>query len=346
MYCKEKNKIEFPKKIIVTGNLGKTTTSYLIYKILTENGYKCHFIQKIEDLPKYSQNRELDFIILDIKIKELIKYNIDADILVVINIDIIDKENDIFKYHNNCKLTILNYDYNSLVEYANTLQENVVYFSCKHKLLNGIILDCGIIKECKENIRRHIINVENIKIKGKYNIENICAALLVVREYIDIEKSKELIINFEGIENSLELVRKINNVQWYNDSIAINDKRVISSLNEFTNNENILLITGGNDENISYTELAKAVINSVKILVLIGKEADKIFLKVKKECEKEKINIKIYIFENLENSIKFINNRLIQNVDIILFSPGNSNVDGDRNYEEIGNKFKKLVQKL
>ena len=50
-------------------------------------------------------------------------------------------------------------------------------FSSAQKLENGYIVEDGIIKKCEDGIRRHIINTEDVRLKGIHNFENICTAL-------------------------------------------------------------------------------------------------------------------------------------------------------------------------
>lgn len=99
------------------------------------------------------------------------------------------------------------------------LNGKCVYFSSKQKLQDGIILDDGIIKECKDNLRRHILNTKNMNLRGIHNSENACAAIAATSGLAQLSEQVEVLTNFKGVEHRLELIREIEEVKWYNDAI-------------------------------------------------------------------------------------------------------------------------------
>ena len=50
-------------------------------------------------------------------------------------------------------------------------------FQWKEKLDNGYIVDEDIIKICTDKIRKHILNVNDVILRGKHNYKNIATAL-------------------------------------------------------------------------------------------------------------------------------------------------------------------------
>lgn len=54
-------------------------------------------------------------------------------------------------------------------------------------------------------------------------------------------------------EHRIELIRTLDGVRWYNDSIASSPSRTIAGLRAFP--EKVILIAGGKDKGISYAEL-------------------------------------------------------------------------------------------
>ncbi len=77
-----------------------------------------------------------------------------------------------------------------------------------------------------------------------------------------------------GVEHRLEFVRELHGVRWYNDSIATAPERVIAAIHSFE--EPLILILGGRDKNLSWTELATLVSQRVKHLIVFGEAVDKI----------------------------------------------------------------------
>lgn len=168
--------------------------------------------------------------------------------------------------------------------------------------MTGVILDGDIIKECNDKIRRHVINAKEVKLRGRHNLENICAAIAATKTLVDIDTQIEAIKNFKGVEHRIEFIREIDGVKWYNDSIGTSPARTIAGLNSF--DEKIVLIAGGYDKHLDYAPLAKPILDNVKTLILMGQTAEKIFLSVKEEGEKEGRQIDTYMCESLEETIK------------------------------------------
>ena len=219
----------------------------------------------------------------------------------------------------------------------------VVFFSSKHKLDDGIILDDNIIKECNDKLRRHILNTNSVNLRGTHNYENICAALAATKTLVDIEDAINVVKNFSGVQHRLEFVREIDGVKWYNDSIGTSPTRTIAGLNSFS--EKIVLIAGGYDKHLDYAPIAKPILENVSKLILIGDTAPKIFDSVKEEAEKQNKDLPIYMCDKFEDIITTAK-KVAKPGEIVLFSPASASFDMFKNFEERGNKFKELVNNL
>ena len=79
--------------------------------------------------------------------------------------------------------------------------------------------------------------------------------------------------------------------------------------------------------------------------MLFGATADKIELVVKEELLRQGRNLKIYRCETLEQTVK-LSNEIAEEGQIVLFSPASASFDMFKNFEERGNKFKELVEKI
>ena len=78
--------------------------------------------------------------------------------------------------------------------------------------------------------------------------------------------------------------------------------RTMAGLKSF--DEKIILIAGGYDKHLDYEPLANPILQNVRELILMGQTADKIFVAVKHEAEKQGKKINITIVENLEESVR------------------------------------------
>ncbi len=348
-----------PCKVIgVTGSDGKTTTTSLIYEILKAGGYKCHLGGNI-GIPLFTEVKnfeEDDIVILELSSFQLMGMEISPDISVITNIspnhldkhkdyqEYIDAKKNIFAFQDESEKVVLNYDNEITREFEKEADGKVQFFSSKAKLTDGVIYDNGIIKECVDGVRKHLLDVKDIHLRGVHNYENICAAIAATSGLVDSETQIKAIKEFKGVEHRLEFVREIDGVKWYNDSIGTSPSRTIAGLNSF--DEKIVLIAGGYDKNLDYTPLAKPILENTTKLILTGQTTKKIYEAVMAEVQKSKdIVFPIYTCQSLKQCVDRAR-KVAKPGEIVLFSPASASFDSFKNFAERGEKFKELVNEL
>lgn len=347
-----------PGKIIaVTGTEGKTTTTSLIHAIIQKSGKKCFFGGNMGK-PIFTQIKDMtseDIIILELSSFQLMDVDVSSDIAVVTNIypdhlnvhksyeEYRETKENIFRYQDSDGITILNYDNEFTREFAKDTNGKVIFFSSKEKLENGYIYDNmdKTIKYCEDGIRRHIIKKEDIKLKGIHNYENICAALAATSSVVDIDTQIRAIEEFYGVEHRLEFVRELDGVKWYNDSIGTSPASTIAGLNSF--DEDIVLLAGGSDKGLDYTEVGEAIARKVRVLILTGPTSEKIEQATKSALNGR--NIEIYYPTNMQEAVNLAK-EVAKKGDVVLLSPASASFDLYINFEERGNKFKEFVKTL
>ena len=348
-----------PCKIIgVTGSDGKTTTTTLTYEILKNAGYKVYLGGNI-GIPLFTKLSEIepdDIIVLELSSFQLMGMEISPEIAGITNItpnhlnihkdyqEYIDAKKNIFKYQDENGVLVLNADNDITNSCRDEANGKVIMFSSTKKLENGFIVDNGIIKECEDGIRRHIIDTKDLKLKGEHNFQNICTALALTKGLVDIDKAVDTIKEFSGVHHRLELVRVIDGVEWYNDSASTSPTRGISALNAFDNKE-IVLIAGGADKNLDYTPIGRPIVEKVRCLILIGQTANKIYEAVKKELELQNKNLDIHMCESFKQSLDLAK-RVAKSGQIVLFSPASTSFDMFKDMYDRGDRFKEEVMKF
>ncbi len=347
-----------PATIIgITGSDGKTTTTSLIYEIVKASGRRCYLGGNI-GYPLFTKVCEMtpdDVVILELSSFQLMNMEVSPHIAVVTNIspnhldihksyeEYIDAKKNIFKNQNEDDILVINYDNEITKQFKNDAKGKVIYFSRKSKLEDGIIYDDEKIKECKDKVRRHILNVKDIHLRGVHNYENICAAIAATETIVEPEIQAKAILNFTGVAHRLEFVREINGVKWYNDSIGTSPTRTIAGLNSF--NEKIVLIAGGYDKHLDYTPIAKPIVENVSKLILMGATADKIENAVTEELKLQGKEIPIYHCNSLQDVVNKAYD-VANSDEIVLFSPASASFDLFKNFEERGNLFKEFVNNI
>ena len=347
-----------PAKIIgITGSDGKTTTTSLINAILQKGGYKT-FLGGNIGTPLFTKLPDItpeDIVVLELSSFQLMGMQVSPQIAVITNItpnhlnihkdyqEYIDSKKNIFRYQDENGILVLNYDNEITKKCAEEAKGKVIFFSNKTKLDNGYIVDDDVIKECDDRVRKHILNTENVILRGNHNYQNIATAIAATSSLVDCETAVKAIKEFKPVEHRIEFIREIDGVKWYNDSASSSPSRTLSGINAFK--ENIVLIAGGYDKNLDYTPLAKPIIEKVKTLILIGQTSGKIYEVVKDELEKENKNLDIYMCETLEETIPIAKKNAGKG-DVVLFSPASASFDMFKNFADRGNKFKDLVKGL
>ena len=349
-----------PCKVIgITGTEGKTTTTSITYEIIKQAGYTC-FLGGNIGKPIFTQIKDIrpeDIVILELSSFQLMNMDISPNISLITNVypdhlnihrsyeEYQDAKKNIFKYQKDDELIVLNYDNEITKSFKKDANSKVVFFSSKEKLQDGYIYDetDGMIKYCKDGIRRHLINKNEIKLRGVHNYENICAALALTENLVDIDTQIKAIKEFNGVEHRLEFVREIDNVKWYNDSIGTSPASTIAGLNAF--DENIILLAGGSDKGLDYKEVGETIAKKVSILILCGPTSIKIEEATKDALKNQNKEIQIYHVSNLKEAVDLANEKS-KSGDIVLLSPASASFDAFKNFMERGNVFKNYVNNL
>lgn len=349
-----------PARIIaVTGSDGKTTTTTLIYKILSRHGYKCWLGGNIGTplLDKIDEIDEKDMVILELSSFQLHTMRNRIHTAVVTNLspnhldvhksmqEYADAKRNIFLYQNGNDTLVVNYDNEVTREFAQEGLGRIVLFSRQHELDEGVFLSREdiIYRSGKKDLK--VLNLEDIVLPGVHNIENYMAAIAATINFADPEDFKNIAVTFRGVEHRSEHVRDLNGVSFYNDSIGSSPTRTIATINSFK--DKVILIAGGYDKHIPYDEIGKSLVDKVKCLVLLGQTAGKIEKALKDEIERTGKGTDISIIHcfTLEEAVKKAYESAAQG-DTIVLSPASASFDMFKNFEERGLAFKNIVNSL
>ncbi|MDD5194349.1 MAG: Mur ligase family protein [Candidatus Omnitrophica bacterium] len=141
--------------------------------------------------------------------------------------------------------------------------------------------------------------------------------------------------NFRGLPHRLQFVRKVNGVNFINDSKSTNPSATMWALKNIKGN--IVLIAGGKDKGVDYTTLEQHL-RKVKKVNLIGQAADKI-KKALEPC------VPIEVFPSLEAAVS-ASLKDADKGDTVAFSPMCSSFDMFSSYMDRGRRFMAAVNKL
>lgn len=335
--------------IAVTGSDGKTTTTTLIHKMMTEAGYNTYLGGNIGNplLTEAENMKEDDWVILELSSFQLHTIKKSPKIAVITNLspnhldfhkdyrEYIDAKKNIMLYQEKNDKLIVNRSNAETCKIGREARGKLVEFSSKED--TDICLKDGEITVGGKAVLR----ISDIKIPGMHNVENYMAAIGAVSGLVSNDIILKVARTFGGVEHRIELVRVLDGVSYYNSSIDSSPNRSINTLNVFK--DKVIMIAGGKDKGIPYDEIGPALCEKVKALILIGKTADKIEEALKKAGgEKEVSVIKCKSYEEVVETARSI----AKDGDTVLLSPASTSFDMFANFEERGNLFKKLVNEL
>ncbi len=149
---------------------------------------------------------------------------------------------------------------------------------------------------------------------------------------------------FKGLEHRIELVRKINNVLFYNDSKATNVQSTEVAIKCF---KNIVLLVGGvpKEDGIDYFFDKDYFTDRVIYVVCYGQCGGDFYSKLTQYGK-----VKCYLDQDLKSAlntaVKYSKSCVTTNDLSILLSPCCASFDQFKNFEDRGSKFKDYVKEI
>lgn len=343
----------------ITGSKGKTTTTTILYNILKGLGYSTHLGGNIGTplFSKLNTMKKEDIVVLELSSFQLMNMTVSPHIAIVTNIspdhldihgsyeEYIEAKKYIFKHQTKDDILVLNKDDKIVSTFAKEAKGRVRYFQ-NTDLNSPSPKDSYVLKGTDiEYNGEPIIDTSKLLLKGNHNYLNICAALNAIKDKINVgnEELEAIIQKISSVHHRLEFVRELEGVKWYNDSASTTPDKTLAGIYAFS--EDIILIAGGYDKNISYDPLAKPILEKVSKLILFGNTKDKIYQVVMDESKKSGKNVPIYVMDTLEEVVEAAKELSIPG-EVVLFSPASASFDMFENAYQRGDLFKKLVEKL
>ncbi len=341
--------------LAVTGSDGKTTTTTIIAELLRSAGKTVHLGGNIGHplLAETGSIRPEDVAVLELSSFQLMTMKRSPHIAVITNLSpnhldvhkdfaeyIAAKEN-IFTHQCAQDVAVFNADNSITARQAERAQGRARLFSRKNEVEDGVFLRDGKIMARHDGQERVVMAREDIRLPGEHNVENYLAAIAAVDGMVSDEQIAAFARSFGGVEHRIELIRTLDGVRWYNDSIASSPSRTIAGLRAFP--EKVILIAGGKDKGISYAELGPVVNDHVKLLLLSGATAGVIRQSV--EQAENYQGLEIIDVEDYHQAAGIARERAAEG-DVVILSPASTSFDRFKNFMERGKAFKEVVNAL
>lgn len=253
----------------ITGTKGKSTTSSLIYEMISKQRENVFLLGNI-GIPIFDKIEKINdksIVVIEMSshILQYAKYSPNISILLNVYEEHLDHYRS-FEEYKNSKFNIFKHQKQKDFAIFNLDNQNMNNMEVKYKENDyGISLKSNenlktnntiYIKENKVFLNNNALYCidDKRKLKGEHNLNNIMFVLAVNDILkLDLDKTIKVINNFNPLEHRLEYVATVNNVEYYNDSIATIPESTIESIKALEN-VNTLLV-GGNDRGVNLTEL-------------------------------------------------------------------------------------------
>lgn len=347
------------KTIGITGSAGKTTTTTLVGEMAKLMYGKRAFVGGNIGDPLINYVDEMqadDLAIMELSSFQLDQMTISPNIAAILNItpNHLDRHGTMEAY-TNAKARIL--EFQSVDDTAilgrddagawnlrNRVQGKLFEFSLRdlEEGLNGTYLHDGLLSLRDGFAYVPLMLREKVQLRGDHNIANVLAAFAIGHAAgFKLDAMLEAVEEFRGVPHRLELVRELNGVRWYNDSIATAPERSMAAVHAF--DEPIVLMLGGRDKNLPWGELARLICERVDHLVVFGEAGEMIQKTVTGIGGGRSVDVRRA--EGLKDAVVLAAEAASAG-DVVLLSPGGTSYDEFKDFAERGEAFRKWVQEL
>ncbi|RKF15886.1 UDP-N-acetylmuramoyl-L-alanine--D-glutamate ligase [Alginatibacterium sediminis] len=181
-----------------------------------------------------------------------------------------------------------------------------------------------------------LVNSCDLAMVGEHNYANVLAAFALANASgLNLEGCAQAAKNYQGLEHRCQLLRRIDDVAWINDSKATNLGATLAAIDGLSSSaKHLWLIAGGDSKNADLSSLSN-VQQKITGIVAFGK--DKTLF--------EKLHPEVKLVEHLADAVAYCKTKA-QAGDYVLLSPCCASLDMYKNYMARGEHFQELVGQL
>ncbi|MBW2063739.1 MAG: UDP-N-acetylmuramoyl-L-alanine--D-glutamate ligase [Deltaproteobacteria bacterium] len=338
--------------IAITGTNGKSTTTSLIGNMLREAGVQVFVGGNIgRPLMDYLLAKQrAEYVLVEVSSFQLDTMDAFTPMVsVILNVspDHLDRHGSfdsyvqsklrIFKNQGPGSFLIINDDDPILSPIEPPNGVSVLRFGKERGENRHAFVDGGAVRVRLEGKEDQVIALENYRLRGEHNLENLMASLLcAVLLGISSDPIQRALARFKGLPHRLEFVTEIEGRAFYDDSKATNVDAAIKSMSSF--DCPIVLIAGGKDKGEDYSFLVEASKGRVRKAVFLGES--------KQLLARSFGGVVSYdMASSMEDAVSKAFDASMDG-DVILLAPACSSFDMFRDYAHRGEVFRKTVERL
>ncbi len=365
-----------PCRIIgITGSDGKTTTTTVTHLLLQKEFEKdkrrrVYIGGNIGSplLPQVFEMQPCDIAVVELSSFQLQTMKRSPNVALITNItpNHLNWHKDMDEYitakcnicrHEPVERIVLNAENVVTREIAKNSDKPIIYFSSKRSSYSDIVPffkencsavydDGGVIYLDDGKARKRMLEVKDIRIPGRHNVENYMSAIALTYDIVSPETVKEAARAFGGVEHRIEFVRELDGVKYYNSSIDSSPTRTAAALSVFEEyGIKPLIICGGSDKNVEFDTLASDLCKRARAVILTGQSASKILTEIEKCKEYKDSSLKVCHIPVFKDAVIKAAS-MAEKGDVVLLSPACASFDAFKDFEDRGKTFKSIVEML
>lgn len=182
---------------------------------------------------------------------------------------------------------------------------------------------------------QRLMKLRDVPLAGLHNVKNVLSAFALI-DFLSLPLSPlvDAVKSFSGLPHRMQTVRSANGVIWVNDSKATNIGATSTALLNIESP--VIWIAGGQGKGADFSQLATAVTGNIKLLILIGEDAQLI------EQALDGL-LPIVRVEKLQQAVNLAGKKAQEN-SVVLFSPACASFDMFKGFEHRGDVFADCVK--
>jgi UDP-N-acetylmuramoylalanine--D-glutamate ligase len=175
---------------------------------------------------------------------------------------------------------------------------------------------------------------------GRAYLANLAGAIAVAKRFeVTDEQMVGCLPAFKALPHRLQFVGEARGVRWYNDSKATTPDSSIVALDAF---DSPIIIAGGYDKHIPFDEFGAKIAQKAKMAILIGQTAQAIGKIIQNHPQNK---AQVEYAKTLAEAVQTANTFAARG-DAVLLSTACASYDMFENYEQRGEQFIELVNKV
>jgi len=323
------------KVIAITGTKGKSTTATLLHLMLTHSGLDAGLAGNVGLAPLEIADKH-KIVVFELSSYQTADMAFIPDLAGITNLspEHVDWHRDVQHYYAD-KLNLIDRDTPFPVALGEGARE--------HPLVLEAVRDLSrLLPSLPPFISDRIASVAaKSRLKGEHNLDNArLAAQLALAAGANLDGIVKAIMAFEPLPHRLE-EHEFGDILFVDDSISTTPEATKAALAAYPGRR-IALIAGGHERNQDYRELAGLLgRRGVAILVCLPVTGDRLATATYAAAPE----VEVLEAKNLETAMQALAARR-QRFDTVILSPGAPSYNQFRNFEERGNAFVNLAERL